>query len=151
MTSEGYASRSRGGIHELIDIETVRAIADTLAALNDTLTAGQGVSGPAARRVIRAAARAPRFEGSIINHTSARRLLANQDAVLYDNPQALLLCHYKREQALCHRAGIRDAPQLDRCVPGCGNIVRTDHHAMSLRERAATLDRASRPCTAAGR
>ena len=68
------------------------------------------------------AARAPRFEGAVINATTARRLLANDDAMLYDNPQALLLCHYKREQALCHRTGMRETPRLDHCVPRCGNI-----------------------------
>jgi hypothetical protein len=26
-------------------------------------------------------------------------------------------------------------------VPGCGNIVRTDHHATSRRDRADTLDK----------
>lgn len=141
LVSEGYAARSRDGIHELIDIETVRAVADTVADLNDDLQSGGGLSGPAARRAIKATARAPRFEGTVINATTARRLLANDDAMLYDNPQALLLCHYKREQALCHRTGVRDSPRLDHCMPGCGNIVRTDHHATSLRDRADTLDR----------
>ncbi|GHE63447.1 hypothetical protein [Streptomyces capitiformicae] len=143
LVSEGYAARSREGIHELIDIETVRAVADTVADLNDDLQAGGGLSGPAARRAIKAAARAPRFEGTVINATTARRLLANDDAMLYDNPQALLLCHYKRGQALCHRTGMRDTPRLDHCVPGCGNIVRTDHHATALRHRAAALDNQS--------
>jgi hypothetical protein len=60
--------------------------------------------------------------------------------VIYDNPQAFVLCHYKRAQALCHRDGVRDTPTLDRCVPGCGNIIRTDEHAVQLRERAGFLD-----------
>lgn len=140
LVSEGYASRSRDGIHELIDIETVRAVADTVADLHDDLEDGGGISGPAARRAIKAAAQAPRFEGTIITVTTARRLLANEDAMIYDNPQALLLCHYKRAQALCHRDGVKDTPSLDRCVPGCGNIVRTDQHAIQLRERADILD-----------
>ncbi|MFJ9085738.1 integrase [Streptomyces sp. NPDC102384] len=140
LASEGYASRSRGGIHDLIDIETVRAVADTLAQLNDHLADGTGISGPAARRAIKAAAHAPRFEGTIVNATTARRLLANDDALLYDNPRAFLLCHYKRDQALCHRDDLREMPRLDHCVPSCGNIVRTDQHANALRARAAVLD-----------
>jgi hypothetical protein len=48
-------SRGRGGIHELLDMETVRAVADTVANLHDTLETGGGVSGPAA---------APRFAGT---------------------------------------------------------------------------------------
>ncbi|MET7686958.1 hypothetical protein ABZT06_03005 [Streptomyces sp. NPDC005483] len=126
LVSEGYAARSREGIHELIDIETVRAVADTVANLNDDLEVGGGISGPAARRAIKTAARAPRFEGTFINATTGRRLLTNDDALIYDNLQTLLLCHYKREQALCHRTGVRDSPRLDHCVSGCGHIVRTD-------------------------
>ncbi|MFF4948952.1 integrase [Streptomyces chattanoogensis] len=141
FVTEGYAARSRDGIHELIDIETVRAVADTVADLHDDLEAGGGVSGPAARRAINAAARAPRFEGTIITATTARRLLANEDALLYDNPHALLLCHYRREQALCHRGIERETPSLDHCVTGCGNIVRTDQHAAQLRGRADILAR----------
>jgi hypothetical protein len=60
--------------------------------------------------------------------------------MIYDNPRAMLLCHYKRAQALCHRDGIKDTPSLDHWVPGCGNIVRTDQHATLLRERADVLD-----------
>lgn len=134
-----YAARSRGGIQDLIDIETARAVADTVADLHD-LEAGGGMSGPAARRAIKAAATAPRFAGTVITATTARRLIANEDALIYDNPHALLLCHYKRSTALCHRDGVKDTPSLDHCVPGCGNIVRTDQHAIQLRERATAMD-----------
>ncbi|MFF1497351.1 hypothetical protein [Streptomyces sp. NPDC058304] len=122
-------------------METVLAVADTVSDLHDDLEAGGGISGPAARRGITAAIHAPRFAGTVITSTTARRLLANEDAMIYDNPQAFLLCHYKREQALCHRDGIKETPSLDRCVPGCGNIVRTDEHAARLRDRADVLDK----------
>ena len=138
--TEGYASRSRDGIHDLIDLETARATADTIAALHEGLQNGGGISGPAARRVIRAAATAPRFAGTPITLASARKLLKNEDAMIYDNPHALVLCHYKRDRALCHRDGARDTPSLDHCVPGCGNIARTDQQAAHLRERALALD-----------
>jgi hypothetical protein len=142
--SEGYGSRSRDGIHDLIDLETARAVADTVAALHDDLENGGGISGPAARRAIRAAATAPRFAGTPITLASARKLLKNEDAMIYDNPHALVLCHYKRDKALCHRDGIRDTPSLDRCDPRCGNIARTDQQAAQLRERAALLERRAR-------
>ncbi|MEV6132661.1 hypothetical protein AB0M05_38730 [Streptomyces violaceusniger] len=45
-------SRSRDGIHDLLDIETARATVDTLATLNADLSEGVGISGPAARRAI---------------------------------------------------------------------------------------------------
>lgn len=52
-----------------------------------------------------------------------------------------VLCHHKRDKALCHRDEVRDTPSLDRCVPGCGNIARTDQQAAQLRDRAALLER----------
>jgi hypothetical protein len=140
VVTEGYAARGRGGIHELVDIETARAVADTAAKLRDDLDAGGGVSGPAARRAIQSAVTAARFEGVTITARTARRLLANEQAVLYDNPQALLLCHYKPERALCLRDGAKGTPSLDRCIPSCANAIRTDEHASALRHRAATLD-----------
>jgi hypothetical protein len=139
--TDGYASRSRSGIHDLIDIETARAVADTVIDLNDHLDNGGGVSGPAAHRAIKAAAKAPRFAGTVITAATAKRLIANEDAMIYDNPHAFVLCHYKRAQALCHRDGIKDTPTLDRCVPGCGNIIRTDEHAVQLRARADVLNK----------
>ena len=120
-TTEGYAKPQPDGIH-------------------DDLENGGGISGPAARRAIRAAATAPRFAGTQLTLASARKLLKNEDAMIYDNPHALVICHYKREKALCHRDGTRDTPSLDHCVPGCGNIARTDAQAAQLRERADALE-----------
>ncbi|WP_327128859.1 hypothetical protein [Streptomyces sp. NBC_01727] len=48
------------------------------------------------------------------------------------------MCVYKRDKALCHR-GTKDTPSLDRCVPTCANIARTDQHAVGLRRRATVL------------
>ncbi|MGW2034532.1 hypothetical protein [Streptomyces sp. NPDC001811] len=75
--SGGYPARSRDGIHELLDIETARATADTLTTLHDDLNRGVGISGPAARRAIHAAAQAPTFAGSIRTHRQARDILGN--------------------------------------------------------------------------
>lgn len=61
--------------------------------------------------------------------------------MLFDNPHALLLCHYKRDRALCHRDSAKDTPSLDHCVAECGNIIRTDHHAILLRKKADILVR----------
>ena len=98
------------------------------------------MSGPAARHVIKTAVSGPSFAGAIINATTARRLAANEDVMLYENPNAFLLCRFRREQALCQRDGISDAPRLDRCRPECGNVARTDRHARQLRERADFLE-----------
>jgi hypothetical protein len=140
VVSGRYAGRSRDGIHDLIDIETVRAVADTAAELTDDLNNGGGVSGPAARDVIKIAARATQFSGAPITANTARKLIANQDLIIYDNPQAFLLCRYKPDRALCQRDGITDSPKLEACLPNCGNIARTDQHAAQLRARADQLD-----------
>lgn len=60
--------------------------------------------------------------------------------MIYDNPQALLLCRYKPDRALCQRDVIADTPKLEACVPGCGNMARTDEHAAQLRARADQLE-----------
>jgi hypothetical protein len=139
--SAGYASRSRGGIHDLLDIETARATADTLARLHDDLATGAGISGPAAARAIRSASHGPAFAGVLHTSRQARELLANPSLAVHDNPHAYLLCVYDRDKALCHRTGPRpDAPRLDGCEPLCANIARTDQHARTLIAHAATLE-----------
>ena len=141
VVSGRYAARGHDGIHDLIDIETVRAVADTTAELRDNLDNGGGISGPAAREAIEIAARAPQFTGTTITARTARRLIANHDLMIYENPQALLLCRYKPDRALCQRGRITDSPRLEACNPSCGNVVRTDQHAAQLRARADLLDR----------
>lgn len=137
--SAGYAARSRDGIHDLLDVETARATIDTVADLNADLKDGIGISGPAARRAIKAAATAPQYTGNIVTARQARQIRANPQLAVYDNPNTLLMCVYKRDKALCHR-GTKDTPSLDRCVPTCANIARTDQHAAGLRRRATVLD-----------
>ena len=139
--SSGYAARSRDGIHDLLDIETARATADTLATLHEALAAGTGVSGPAARRAIHAAAQAPTFVGSIRSTRQAKAILRNPSLAVYNNPNAFLMCVYNRDKALCHRVGTRDTPTLDRCVSTCANIARTDHHAAQLGAQAENLEK----------
>ncbi|MFD8440475.1 integrase [Streptomyces microflavus] len=144
--SAGYASRSRDGIHDLLDIETARATADTLTALHTDLQAGASISGPAARRAIRAAGQAPAFAGSIRTRRQARDILDNPQLAVYDNPHAFVMCVYDRDRALCHRLDATDSPSLDRCRPSCTNIARTDDQAAApgpladrLRRHAARL------------
>ncbi|WP_225828940.1 hypothetical protein [Streptomyces naphthomycinicus] len=137
----GYGTRSRRGIHDLIDIETALSTAETAADLHKRYNRGEGVSGPAARQALHQASTTPRFEGTTVKADFARKYLSRDGAVLYDNPHALLLCRYKRDLALCERTTGHDVPALDRCVAGCGNMVRTDIHAQKLRAQADRLAR----------
>ncbi|WP_405993368.1 integrase [Streptomyces sp. NBC_00986] len=140
--SSGYASRSRDGIHQLLDVETARATADTLTTLHTDLADGVGVSGPAARRAIHAASQAPAFAGTIFTVRAARAVLEDTSLAVHDNPHAYLMCVYNREKALCHRLVDRsDAPRLDRCEPTCANVTRTDHHADQLISMAEVLEK----------
>ena len=74
------------------------------------------------------------------HRASARKLLKDEDAMIYDNPHALRPVSLQADRALCHRDGQRDTPSLDRCVPGCGNIARTDQQAAQLRDRALAFE-----------
>lgn len=142
-TSSGYASRSRHGIHGVLDIETALSAADTAARLGDRLAAGERISGPAARRAVTAAIQALRFEGRIVTKNFARQAaacLARDGLVLFDNLEACLICVFKRDIALCEPGPGATAPSQHDCRPGCGNAVRTDSHALDLRKSAARAD-----------
>jgi hypothetical protein len=142
-TSSAYGSRSRSGVHSVLDIETALAAADTAAHLRDRLADGEKISGPAARRAITAAASTPRFEGRIVPRTFAKKaakFLARDGVVLYDNPDAFLICAFKHENALCEPEPDATAPRQYACQTGCGNTVRTDGHARDMRERADEID-----------
>ncbi|GAA2470363.1 integrase [Streptomyces mauvecolor] len=142
-TSSNYGSRSRGGIHGVLDVETALAAADTAAHLRDRMAAGEKISGPAARRAVTAAGTTPRFEGRIVPRTFAKKatkFLARDGIVLYDNPDAFLICAFKHDNALCEPEPGATAPRQYACQQGCGNTVRTDSHARQLREKADEID-----------
>ncbi|MFC9863245.1 MULTISPECIES: hypothetical protein [unclassified Streptomyces] len=111
--------------------------------LHDDLACGEGISGPAARRAIHAAAQAPTFAGSIRALRQARDILDNALTV-YDNPRSFLMCVYNRERALCHRLDTAETPSLDWCWPTCANVARTDQHPAQLRNHANTGHRVGR-------
>ncbi|MFF4941962.1 integrase [Streptomyces rubiginosohelvolus] len=141
--SSGYGSRSRAGMHSVLDVETALAAAETAAKLRDRAAAGEKISGPAAQRALVAAAETPRFEGKLVTTTFARKatkFLERDGVVLFDNPEAMLICAFKRDTALCEPAPGANAPRQYDCRPGCGNAVRTDSHARSLRIRADEID-----------
>ncbi|MEU2874607.1 hypothetical protein ABZ769_36415 [Streptomyces olivoreticuli] len=141
--SSGYASRSRRGIHGILDVETALATASTAARLRDRIAVGEKLSGPAARRALTAAAQAARFEGRLVKKNFAKQAaayLARDGFVLYDNPDAFLICSFKHDTALCEPEPGATAPRQYDCRPGCGNTVRTDTHARLLRKRADEID-----------
>src|SRR6202022_2514970 len=81
------------------------------------LKAGEGVSGPAAKRLINVVNRTKGFEGTYLSDKDARRLKADTSLTMYDNPDNFLTCMFDPNRALCHRAASRQAaePRLDDC------------------------------------
>lgn len=142
--SEGYASRVKGGVGDLIDYETARVVALNLSSLHEDLDSGAGVSGPAAGRLVVAAAEGTeQFHGVVTTARQAASLLRNPDLQVYDNETAFLWCNFRRDQALCLRRGdpgdAHETPRLEDCRPTCGNIARTDEQADRMRARALQL------------
>ncbi|MEU2420473.1 hypothetical protein ABZ619_05350 [Streptomyces sp. NPDC007851] len=144
LISEGYGSRSRGGIHDLLDFETARNVAEHLSKVHAAIQDGEGISGPAARRLINAAAQEHhRFSGLITSVRQANDLLADPTLNVFENKEAFLFCNYDRAKAICHpgRGTKSETPSLDRCKVNCANIARTDTHAHQLRQAADDLGR----------
>ncbi|GAA2293143.1 hypothetical protein [Streptomyces violaceusniger] len=142
-TSSGYGSRSRRGIHSVLDVETALAAAGTAARLRDRLAAGEKISGPAARRALTATVQVPRFEGRTVTQKFAKQAadyLARDGLVLFDNPDASLICVFKRDNALCEPGPNATAPNQFDCRPGCGNAIRLDSHANELLEEADRIN-----------
>lgn len=144
IVSQGYAARQRGGIHELLDFETARAAAEHLSDVHDALQRGEGVSGPAAQRLI-AAARTEhhQFGGIVTTHRQAKALLNDPALTVFENHEAYLTCNYDPSRALCNPNNDNgkgaQAPSLDRCRNNCPNIARTDTNARQLRIKAEQL------------
>lgn len=112
-TSTGYGSRSRTGVHGVLDVETALAAADTAANLRDRVAAGEKIPAPqpdalspARRRHLASqdASSRPPFT------RKAAQFLARGGIVLYDNPDAFLICAFKRDNALCDPAPDATAP-----------------------------------------
>lgn len=139
-TASGYGNRARRGFHGELDVETALAAADTAARLRDATAAGEKISGPAARRALVAAAQLPRFEGALTTPKAAAKFLSRDGLVLFDNPDAFLICAFKRDMALCDPDANATAPNQFACQSGCGNAVRTDSHARAARAYGDALD-----------
>lgn len=143
--SDAYGALSRHGIRKVLDVETAMGIAQFLQDVADRLETGEGVSGPAAIRMIKSAQdRAARFEGMYLADKDLKKLLLDPD------PDAFLNCNKDPDKALCDPARGRRAPgpavppALEQCNPACANIARIDSHmrdaALQIKELRAEAD-----------
>jgi hypothetical protein len=142
--SDAYGALSRHGIRKVLDVETAMGIAQFLQDITDRLDDGEGISGPAATRMIKSAReRAARFEGMYLADKDLKKLLLDPDFQVFDNPDALLTCNKDPDKALCDPdrgrrvPGPAVPPALERCNPGCANIARTDSH---MRDAALEIE-----------
>jgi hypothetical protein len=98
---------------------------DDAAQLRDRIAAGEKISGPAARPALTAATRAPRFDGRIVPATFFRKAvayLARDGVVLFDNPDAFLICAFKRDSALCQPGRARTPPGSSIAAPAAATL-----------------------------
>src|SRR6266498_1831141 len=164
--SSGYSNRARHGLRRVLDIEAARAIA-YLQHLDQRLNGGDGVSGPAAGRLIRSARAAARFEGMFLGKPEIRALLHEPEFQVFDNPDAFLTCNKDPAKALCdpdratqpgplqpglrqhrpHRPAHRRRPRRSR--PPAPRRRRPTHAPTATRP-PGTTDRAERGCATSG-
>ncbi|QSB22125.1 hypothetical protein [Curtobacterium sp. 24E2] len=142
--SEGYASRVRDGIQDLVDFETARSIAYRLSDAAESFDNGVGVSGPSALRFVEALReQTAQFGGIVASQRQARSLLNNTKLTVFQNADAFLWCNFKNDTALClidrDDADRATTPRLDRCKANCSNVARTDSDASALRLTAASF------------
>lgn len=135
---EGYAGTKASGMPDLLLEEDWNHRVSTVRHLGDLLDAGEGISGPAAQRVIEATQRLPR----LLLPSDERRLRKDKSLPVYDNPAAIALCYYEEQGALCQKlkqTGKDTQPDLLGCVDGCHNCARTDGHLAGLRRQTQGL------------
>lgn len=142
--SEGYATRSRDGIKELIDFETARSVASKLSEAHEAMEAGQGTSGPSAMNFANALREQnEQFGGIVTSKRQAQSLLRSQQLAVFQNEKAFLWCNFRPDTALClSDRGLEDktnTPRLDNCKKNCVNIARTDDQAEAMRQEAERL------------
>lgn len=142
--SEGYASRTRDGLQDLLDFETARSVAAHLSRAHEDMSSGDGISGPAAAGFVAALhEQHEQFNGLVTSQRQATSLLRNQRLTVFQNEKTFLWCQFRPETALClsRAEDATTTPRLDHCKPSCSNVARTDRQAAQLRAEAARLRR----------
>lgn len=133
---EGYAGLKEIGLMTMLDEEEASAVVDTLHRLRTAVEEGEGISGPAADRLLNAITKTAQYEGAYLTKRDVDRIKADSDLQIFDNPNAYLICVFDRTKSKCSNG---DAPNLSVCSPDCANAVRTDSTIASLRAKSARL------------
>jgi integrase len=139
----GYSGTYASGFPDEHAFETWLLRLEQLAAAEQRLTAGEHVSGPAARTYRDRTHQASRqFAGRVLaSSRQAHDLLANPTLQLY--PAKGMTCVFDPAKAKCRLKPVgtdaRRTPDLTDCQPGCQNIARTDRDIDQLRSQAVAL------------
>jgi hypothetical protein len=147
VMGDGYASTAQKGYTKLLTRERREEHERLMRQVANDLVAGAGVSGPAARRLIAAAAEEEPLRAVFLGEREARDVAdehRTEGLPVHDNPNAYSLCVFDLRTAKCldPDIGPDDDPALvpDRgaCQEDCGNHARTDRQVADLQ---AEVDR----------
>ncbi len=115
-------------------------VADTAAELRERPGQRWWSLGPGSTRCDQNRRRSTtQFGGTAINAKTARRLIANQGLMVYDNPHCFSALPLQARPRAVSTGRRRRHPKLEACVPTCGNAREPIEHAAQLRA-APTLD-----------
>ncbi|KOX27039.1 hypothetical protein ADK67_14495 [Saccharothrix sp. NRRL B-16348] len=136
-----YGGMKQSGSTRFLPRDTADHITATLNNLAASLAAGGGISGPAARHAVDAAAT---FAGAILTTKDWKKMLADPGIQAYDNPDTAVGCRFDpTTNPPCLNDTAQDArtePDLANCQPHCPNRFHTDHHARDHQRLARQLD-----------
>jgi integrase len=141
LTGQGYASREKDGLHDMIDFEELEATLEHLDKLTAQVDAGSAISGPAAKSLkAKLTSFKALFKGTVQTDRDAKKLKAAGLAGVHDSPRGYAICVYDPDKAACHPQNAsgseRRSPNIDRCKSSCANVARTDEHIAQLDEHA---------------
>lgn len=133
----GYGSTRDRARDELTDTETVNSIIDTMNRIREDVSQGAGLYGPAADRLIIAL---NKFNGILVSERELRKILADPDLQVHNNPTAIGVCVFNRLSA-CRSDNDPDAgtPDTLQCKDWCANLAFTDNNLTEMHRLADDL------------
>ncbi len=141
-TGSGYSRRSHD-LGELIDMEQLLATVETITKIDDRLTVGDDLHGPAADRVRQATVALRQehtYEGAFTSQAQLGRMRRDPRLRIYEHPDRMLICAYNPDTAACRAAGNGAAtPDRTNCQPHCHNIARSTTDLADLDQEIGRL------------
>ena len=132
-----YGSRVQSGFREIVE-ERAFALRDFLDARSSQLKAGEGVSGPAADRLLSGVMEYDaRWAGQVLDENDCQDMLRNPKLHISDSPHQFVVCNYNAAVAECHPENDRgpggaNGPDPDRCEPRCANASHMDENIRAI-------------------